>query len=87
MEAGWCHPSLLLPGKIVTHSTFNDTFPLAMRRWPSRPIVLQMLQITAVAVALSPILRLTAVPASAGQSAIHQKRCKTLHFDQTQFAH
>ena len=40
--------SKVLPaGQIVTHSTFSDTFPPAMRR-QQRPIVLQMLQITAV---------------------------------------
>ena len=40
--------SKVLPaGQISTHSTFSDTFPPAMRR-QQRPIVLQMLQITAV---------------------------------------
>ena len=63
-------PKLLLPGQIVTHSTFSNTFPQQCGASSSEPIVLQMLQITAVALALSPILRLTAV---ARLLANHQK--------------
>ena len=62
--------------KFLTHSTFNDTFP---QQCGCGPIVLQMLQITALAVALSPILRLSLQCHCRWQPA-SKKRCKTLHF-------
>ena len=72
--------SKVLPaGQIVTHSTFSDTFPPAMRR-QQRPIVLQMLQITAVKLP-SHFLLFWDLLQWSGYWPPPPKKVKTLHFD------